>query len=245
MAIEGVLNEGFITTSADKLINWARTGSMFPMTFGLACCAVEMMHVGAARYDMDRFGVIFRMASTPNSATSSAAAAAYSAKRSSAHANHAASCGRRMSHGPYAVSRRSRRIGGISSTSNAAPTERRHAPSVQFITFSAFRMTPRHPAVGICTHHDIAELAWIDQPPLGFDVELERALHRHRRLVEHAAPSGVVAAVADRGAGAVCAGAEGVGSTKYPTRSTKQNSSTNKRARNETTRALRAFFFRI
>jgi NADH-quinone oxidoreductase subunit B len=44
MAIEGVLNEGFITTSADKLINWARTGSMFPMTFGLACCAVEMMH---------------------------------------------------------------------------------------------------------------------------------------------------------------------------------------------------------
>src|SRR5471032_3035472 len=60
MAIEGVLNEGFITTSADKLINWARTGSMFPMTFGLACCAVEMMHVGAARYDMDRFGVVFR-----------------------------------------------------------------------------------------------------------------------------------------------------------------------------------------
>ena len=60
MAIEGVLSEGFITTSADKLINWARTGSMFPMTFGLACCAVEMMHVGAARYDMDRFGVVFR-----------------------------------------------------------------------------------------------------------------------------------------------------------------------------------------
>src|SRR5450830_671135 len=62
MAIEGVLNEGFITTTADKLINWARTGSMFPMTFGLACCAVEMMHTGAARYDMDRFGVVFRPA---------------------------------------------------------------------------------------------------------------------------------------------------------------------------------------
>jgi NADH-quinone oxidoreductase subunit B len=60
MAIEGVLNEGFITTTADKLINWARTGSMFPMTFGLACCAVEMMHVGAARYDLDRFGIVFR-----------------------------------------------------------------------------------------------------------------------------------------------------------------------------------------
>jgi len=60
MGIEGVLEEGFVTTSADKLINWARTGSMWPMTFGLACCAVEMMHAGAARYDLDRFGIIFR-----------------------------------------------------------------------------------------------------------------------------------------------------------------------------------------
>jgi len=54
VGIEGVLEEGFVTTSADKLINWARTGSMWPMTFGLACCAVEMMHAGAARYDLDR-----------------------------------------------------------------------------------------------------------------------------------------------------------------------------------------------
>ena len=60
MAIEGVLKEGFITTTADKLINWARTGSMYPMTFGLACCAVEMMHAGAARYDLERFGFMFR-----------------------------------------------------------------------------------------------------------------------------------------------------------------------------------------
>ena len=52
--------QGFVVTSADKLINWARTGSMWPVTFGLACCAVEMMHAGAARYDLDRFGVIFR-----------------------------------------------------------------------------------------------------------------------------------------------------------------------------------------
>ena len=41
-------------------MNWARKGSMWPMTFGLACCAVEMMHCGAARYDLDRFGIIFR-----------------------------------------------------------------------------------------------------------------------------------------------------------------------------------------
>ena len=60
MGVEGLLNEGFVTTSADKLINWARTGSLWPMTFGLACCAVEMMHAAAARYDMDRFGILFR-----------------------------------------------------------------------------------------------------------------------------------------------------------------------------------------
>ena len=60
MAIDGILNEGFVTTTADKLINWTRTGSMWPMTFGLACCAVEMMHAGASRYDLDRFGVVFR-----------------------------------------------------------------------------------------------------------------------------------------------------------------------------------------
>jgi len=54
MGIEGVLKEGFVTTSVDKLINWSKTGSLWPMTFGLACCAVEMMHAGAARYDIDR-----------------------------------------------------------------------------------------------------------------------------------------------------------------------------------------------
>lgn len=60
MGIEGVFSEGIVTTSADWLINWARTGSMWPVTFGLACCAVEMMHAGASRYDLDRFGIVFR-----------------------------------------------------------------------------------------------------------------------------------------------------------------------------------------
>jgi len=60
MGIEGILEKGWVTTSADALINWARTGSMWPMTFGLACCAVEMMQAAASRYDMDRFGIVFR-----------------------------------------------------------------------------------------------------------------------------------------------------------------------------------------
>ncbi len=55
-----LLEQGFVTTSMDVLWNWARTGSMWPMTFGLACCAVEMMQAGAARLDLDRYGVVFR-----------------------------------------------------------------------------------------------------------------------------------------------------------------------------------------
>lgn len=50
----------YVISKVDDLLNWARRGSIWPMTFGLACCAVEMMHTGAARYDLDRFGIIFR-----------------------------------------------------------------------------------------------------------------------------------------------------------------------------------------
>ncbi|KAM0949339.1 putative NADH:ubiquinone reductase (H(+)-translocating) [Dioscorea sansibarensis] len=50
----------YVISKVDALLNWARRGSIWPMTFGLACCAIEMMHTGAPRYDFDRFGVIFR-----------------------------------------------------------------------------------------------------------------------------------------------------------------------------------------
>ena len=49
-----------ITTTVEKLFNWARASSLWPMTFGLACCAIEMMATAAARNDLDRFGIIFR-----------------------------------------------------------------------------------------------------------------------------------------------------------------------------------------
>jgi len=50
----------FVISNIDAVINWAKTHSLWPVTFGLACCAVEMMHCGASRYDFDRFGIIFR-----------------------------------------------------------------------------------------------------------------------------------------------------------------------------------------
>jgi NADH-quinone oxidoreductase subunit B len=53
-------DKGFIITELDNVVNWARTGSMWWMTFGLACCAVEMMHTSMPRYDLERFGIVPR-----------------------------------------------------------------------------------------------------------------------------------------------------------------------------------------
>ncbi len=53
-------DKGFLVTQLDKLAAWAQSGSLWPMTFGLACCAVEMMHTACSRYDLDRFGSVFR-----------------------------------------------------------------------------------------------------------------------------------------------------------------------------------------
>jgi NADH-quinone oxidoreductase subunit B len=52
---------GFITSKVDWVINWGRSSALWPMTFGLACCAIEMMATGASRFDLDRFGAgVFR-----------------------------------------------------------------------------------------------------------------------------------------------------------------------------------------
>ena len=53
--IEGRLEESVICTTLEQALNWAKQGSVWPMTFGLACCAIEMMASGAGRFDIDRF----------------------------------------------------------------------------------------------------------------------------------------------------------------------------------------------
>ena len=57
---DALSDKGFLVANLDKLVNWARTGSLWPMTFGLACCAIEMMQAYMPRYDLDRFGVVPR-----------------------------------------------------------------------------------------------------------------------------------------------------------------------------------------
>ncbi|MDP6277771.1 MAG: NADH-quinone oxidoreductase subunit NuoB, partial [Nitrospinota bacterium] len=59
--IDGKLGDNFITTRFDSLVAWARKSSLWPMTFGLACCAIEMMATSASRFDIARFGAeVFR-----------------------------------------------------------------------------------------------------------------------------------------------------------------------------------------
>lgn len=54
--VQNRFEENFIVTSVDWALNWAKSNSLWPMTFGLACCAIEMMAAGASRFDLDRFG---------------------------------------------------------------------------------------------------------------------------------------------------------------------------------------------
>src|SRR5512134_3161818 len=65
--LEGRFEPGVVTTSIDLIFNWARRNSPWPVTFGLACCAIEMMATGAARFDQDRFGAALYRA-TPRQA---------------------------------------------------------------------------------------------------------------------------------------------------------------------------------
>ena len=58
--LAGMDNKGYILTTVNDVIKWSRTGSLYWMTFGLACCAVEMMHTSIPRYDLERFGAIPR-----------------------------------------------------------------------------------------------------------------------------------------------------------------------------------------
>jgi NADH-quinone oxidoreductase subunit B len=54
--IEGRFAPGVLTTTVDALFDWSRKNSLWPLTFGLACCAIEMMASGASRFDISRFG---------------------------------------------------------------------------------------------------------------------------------------------------------------------------------------------
>ncbi|HVN82443.1 MAG TPA: NADH-quinone oxidoreductase subunit B family protein [Terriglobia bacterium] len=64
--LENRFGDNFIFTTVDSLINWGRSSSLWPLSFGLACCAIEMMATGASRHDWDRFGMIPR--ATPRQA---------------------------------------------------------------------------------------------------------------------------------------------------------------------------------
>jgi NADH-quinone oxidoreductase subunit B len=61
LGLETKVPSGILLTSVEKFVGWSRAGSLWPATFGLACCAIEMMSAGAAHYDLARFGMeVFR-----------------------------------------------------------------------------------------------------------------------------------------------------------------------------------------
>jgi NADH-quinone oxidoreductase subunit B len=61
MGVESHLGDNILTTTVEKVMNWSRRSSLWPMTFGLACCAIEMMATNASRFDLARFGAeVFR-----------------------------------------------------------------------------------------------------------------------------------------------------------------------------------------
>ena len=57
---QNIQSEGFVVSQFEDLLNWARASSLWPMSFGLACCAIDMMQTIASGYDLDRFGVFPR-----------------------------------------------------------------------------------------------------------------------------------------------------------------------------------------
>ncbi|MEI8321263.1 MAG: NADH-quinone oxidoreductase subunit B family protein [Alphaproteobacteria bacterium] len=56
----GFSSQGFVVTKINQIAAWAQSGSLWPLSLGLSCCAIEMMQTAASRYDLDRFGVVFR-----------------------------------------------------------------------------------------------------------------------------------------------------------------------------------------
>ncbi len=57
MGLEEYIPRGILLTTVDKVVNWSRKSSVWPLTFGLACCAIEMMAAAASRFDIARFGM--------------------------------------------------------------------------------------------------------------------------------------------------------------------------------------------
>jgi NADH-quinone oxidoreductase subunit B len=58
--LEGSLPENIMFTTVDRFLNWSKKSSLWYMLFATACCGIELMQAGASRYDLDRFGAVFR-----------------------------------------------------------------------------------------------------------------------------------------------------------------------------------------